>query len=112
MDTRLVEYIAQNQVCTDLIFRDWDAFLDVLFGCGSHVEAILWFEYVRINQQKDSLGAGGFRDTLNPTYMWAETMMFDEELASKSLAEIRKHICEKAEAYLPHVLVPGFYIAE
>ena len=112
MDTKLTEYIAQNQVCSDLIFRDSDAFLDVLFECGSRVEEILWFEYVRIDQQKESLGAGGFRDTLNPEYMWAETMMFDEELASKSLEEIRKHIHEKAKKYLPHVLVPGFYVAE
>ena len=42
----LERYIEQNKVCSDLLLRDWNAFLDLLFDCGGAVNEILWFEYV------------------------------------------------------------------
>lgn len=36
MNTQLEEYIAKHKVCTELIFRDWQEFLEILFrNCGS-----------------------------------------------------------------------------
>ena len=47
-----------SKVCSDLIFRDWNEFLDLLFDCGGTVNEILWFEYTLIEEHKDSLGSG------------------------------------------------------
>ena len=66
MKNELYAYIKQNQVCSELIFRDWEAFLQTLFECGGSVSKILWFEYVPINKQDMSLGAGGYRDKKPP----------------------------------------------
>lgn len=35
MTKTLEEYIEQNKVCSDFIFRDWNAFLDILFERGA-----------------------------------------------------------------------------
>ena len=56
MDKRLEKYIEENRVCSDLIFRNWSEFVELLFECGGFVNEILWFEYVLIDKQKDSLG--------------------------------------------------------
>ncbi|MBR4960663.1 MAG: hypothetical protein IKY52_07190 [Clostridia bacterium] len=92
MSQILDKYIEQSKVCSDLIFRNWNEFLDVLFTCGGSVNAILWFEYVLIEDRKNSLGGGGYRDTANPEYMWTETMICDKNLCCKSLLEIKEHI--------------------
>ncbi len=109
MNTRLKEYINQRQVCPDLIFRDWEAFVEILFECGGCVDEILWFEYVRIAEQQNSLGGGGYLDHANPTHMWAETMIADGNLREKSLSEIKNHIQRTIEAHQPHELVPCFF---
>ena len=109
MDKRLAEYIERNKVCPDLIFRDWVAFLELLFECGGFVNEILWFEYVPVNKQKDSLGGGGYVDKENPEYMWAETMIFDDGLANKSFPEIKCYIEDTIVQHNPHDLVPCFY---
>ncbi len=103
------KYIEQNKVCSDLIFRDWDEFLDLLFSCGGFVNEIIWFEYVLQEKVKDSLGGGGWGDKTNPAYMWAETMIYDKDLGGKSLLEIKEHINSTIETYLPRILVPCFF---
>ena len=103
------QYISENQVCPDLIFRNWNEFLDLLFQYGGTVKEILWFEYVSIDSQKDSLGAGGWQDPANPKYMWAETMIRDKGLAQKSLSEIKEHIQKTIIAHQPHSLIPCFF---
>ena len=105
----LERYIEQNKVCSDLIFRDWNEFLDLLFDCGGAVNEILWFEYVLIEEQKNSLGGGGYGDKANPEYMWAETMIYDKALGSKSLTELKDHIDSTIKLYKPHILVPCFF---
>ncbi|MBQ9082740.1 MAG: hypothetical protein IJY28_04485 [Clostridia bacterium] len=109
MNTRLKDYIDQHRVCSDLIFRDWETFLEILFECGGCVDEILWFEYVLIAEQKNSLGGGGYRDPRNPDYMWAETMMDDRDLRAKSLSETKDLIQRTIETYRPHTLVPCFF---
>ena len=85
MDNRITTYIEKNKVCSDLIFRNWSEFLELLFECGGFVNEILWFEYVLIDKQKYSLGGGGYVDKANPEYMWAETMIYDKYLKHYSL---------------------------
>ena len=109
MMQRLEKYIEQNKVCSDLIFRDWNEFLDLLFDNGGTVNEILWFEYVLKEKQQDSLGSGGYIDKANPEYMWAETMIYDKALGTKSLAEIKEHIASTIKLYKPHILVPCFF---
>ena len=108
MNKKVEKYIEENKICSDLIFRDWNEFLELLFNCGGHVKGILWFEYVLIDKQKESLGGGGYRDIENPGYMWAETMIYDEGLDQKSLLEIKEHIENTIRAYKPRKLVPCF----
>ena len=109
MDGKIKKYIEENKVCSDSIFRNWSEFLELLFECGGFVNEILWFEYVLIDKQKDSLGGGGYGDKENPEYMWAETMIYDRNMKHCSLEEIRAHIVETIDKYKPHHLVPCFF---
>ena len=105
----ILKFIEENKVCSDLIFRNWSEFVELLFECGGFVNEILWFEYVLIDKQKDSLGGGGYGDKENPEYMWAETMIYDRNMKHCSLEEIRAHIVETIDKYKPHHLVPCFF---
>lgn len=62
MNSIIEEYIQQNKLCTEYLFPDWNNFLKILYENNGQVEAILWFEYILINQQKYSLGSGGYID--------------------------------------------------
>ena len=109
MNRKIDNYIEENKVCSDLIFRNWSEFIELLFKCGGFVNEILWFEYVLIDKQKDSLGSGGYKDKENPEYMWAETMIVDKNLKHCSLEEIRVHIEKTIDKHKPHHLVPCFF---
>ena len=109
MDGRIKKYIEENKVSSDLLFRNWEEFIELLFACGGFVNEILWFEYVLIDKQKDSLGGGGYMDKDNPAYMWAETMLFDKNLKHCSLKEIRAHIEKTVDTHKPRQLVPSFF---
>ena len=109
MNKKTEQYIEQNKVCSDLIFRDWSDFLELLFCCGGAVKEILWFEYVLIANHAESLGGGGYQDSKNPEYMWSETMICDKGLEQKSLSEIKEHIESTINSHKPHNLVPCFF---
>lgn len=109
MNKNLEDFIEQNKVCSDMIFRNWNKFLELLFGCGGSVKEILWFEYVLIDKQKESLGSGGYQDISNSKYMWAETTIYDKNLENKSLSEIVEHIEYTIDMHKPHELVPCFF---
>ena len=109
MDKRIKEYIEKNKVCSDLIFRNWIEFLELLFQCGGFVKEILWFEYILIEKQAESLGGGGYIDKDNPNYMWVETMIWDKNLMNKTVSEIKTHIEKTIEKHKPHDLVPCFF---
>ena len=108
MRKELELYIKEHQVCSDIVFNDWRSFLNVLYENGGAVNKILWFEYVRIDRQAESLGAGGYADHDNPGFMWAETMICDNDLDGESLLEITQHIEKVIQSNLPHTLVPCF----
>ena len=112
-------YISNHQLCPEYLFDDWVEFLELLYEEGGCVESILWFEHVRIIDQKDSLGGGGYRDKTNPEYMYAETHLFKDGLETNTLAEIKEYIIREKKAgfrygskYKSHNLVPSFQIAD
>lgn len=109
MDQQIANYIESNSVCSELLFPNWQEFLTLLFSCDGHISSIIWFEYVEISKQKDSLGSGGYKDLKNPDYMWAETAIFDDNLEKKSLSELVEHIQFTINKHHPHHLVPCFY---
>ena len=105
-------YISNHQLCPEYLFDDWVEFLELLYEEGGYVESILWFEHVRIIDQKDSLGGGGYRDKTNPEYMYAETFLYEDNMESKSLSEVKKQIESTLTSYPNNKLIPAFYIAE
>jgi hypothetical protein len=113
MLTRKVKnYIRNHQLCPEYLFDDWAKFLELLYEEGGCVESILWFEYVRIVDQKDSLGSGGYRDKINPEYMYAETFLNEDNMESKTLSEVKKQIESTLISYPKNKLFPAFHIAE
>ena len=106
---RVKQYIEENKVCSEILFHDWTDFLELLFTEGGHIEAILWFEHVLISEQKNSLGAGGYRDKNNPNYMYAETYIYQEKMEDKTLAEVKEHIQSILSDHPNRTLVPSFF---
>ena len=112
MTPMLKTYIEDNKLCLDYLFADWEEFLEILYTEGGCVESILWFEYIKINEHKKSIGSGGYKDKSNPEYMYAETQIFDEDFENKSLYEIKEYIKSVIEKYPNNKLMPSFYISE
>ncbi len=108
----VLEYIEKNKLCADYIFTNWKEFLELLYSQGSYVEAILWFEHVRIDEQVNSLGIGGYKDTTNPEYMYAETYIYKNGMENKSLSEVEEYIESVIASYPHNSLIPSFFIAE
>lgn len=106
---KVTKYIDEHKLCSEYLFDDWSTFLELLYAQGGCVASILWFERVRIIEQKNSLGAGGYRDKNNSEYMYAETHIYEENLASKSLSEVKSYIQSVLAAYPNNVLVPSFH---
>lgn len=112
MNKVLENYIEQNKVCTELLFRDWVNFLNMLFENNGRIESILWFDYCKISEQDSSLGNGGYRDTKNPEYMWAETLIYENGFENYSLEKIVDYISKIRNKYSEHNLYPLFYLVE
>lgn len=112
MNIKTAKYIRQNRVCAENIFRDWREFLSVLYESNDRVDMIVWFDFIKISEQSESLGGGGYRDTQNPDYMWAETPLFEVGLDDKPLEYIAEYIDSVMSEYANHDLYPAFYIKE
>ena len=104
------EYIEKNAFCSELIFKNWGEFLNIIYTNGKNISAILWWDYCLIEKQKESLGAGGYKDPKNPEYMFAETQFYDDGFETKSLAEVLEYIKLMREKYPENNLVPSFYL--
>lgn len=112
MNTEIAEYIRQNRTCGENIFLDWKEFLNVLYKNGGRVDMIVWFDYCKLSEQEKSLGSGGYRDTRNPGFMWAETQIYEVGLANRSIEEISEYIERVRNEYPEHELYPSFYPEE
>lgn len=112
MTQQLKDYIEVNRLCSELLFADWNEFLELLYDNGSYVEGVVWFEYVKVSEQKYSMGTGGYRDKNNPEYMYAETLIYNTDFNNNSLFEIKEYIESILEKYPRNLLLPSFCIKE
>ena len=110
MDGNVEQYIQKHKISSSnaLIFRDWEAFLRMLYQNHGRVAMIVWYEYCKINEQQ--LGMGGYKDTENPGLMWAETQLFETDLQEKSLHELLEYISKMRKEYSNYDLYPEFYL--
>ena len=111
MDRDLDQYIQTYKISKSnaLIFRDWKQFLHILYQNNRRVKMIIWYEYCRINEQQ--IGMGGYIDTENQGFMWAETQLFETDLQEKTLNDLLAYMSEICNQYSNYNLHPEFYIA-
>ena len=110
MDRKLEQYIQKHKISKSnaLIFRDWEPFLHILYQNNRCVKMIIWYEYCKINERK--IGMGGYTDTENQGFMWAETQLFETDLQEKSLDDLLAYISGIRNQYSAYNLYPEFYI--
>lgn len=84
--------------------------MKVLYSNHGRVEAVLWYDYCKISEQKKSLGSGGYKDKDNFGYMWAETQIYDDGMEDRSLSEILDYVDSIKEHYPKYELYPSFFI--
>lgn len=119
MTQKLQEYIEKHAFCSEYLFKDWEAFLDVLYAEGGRVSSILWWDSCEKSQQHRSSGSGGYIDPSNPEYMYAKTKLWKDGLGSWTLDAVKEYIStERATGlqygseYVSHDLIPSFYLCE
>lgn len=113
------QYIEDHSFCPELLFGEWEPFLDLLYAEGGAVSAICWWDRCRKSEQHESVGAGGYADPDDPEYLYAETQLCAENLEAKTLGEVKEYIARERETgfrygseYRSHELVPSFVLAD
>ena len=108
-------YIDEHSFCSECLFKDWEAFLDLLYAEGGRVSAICWWDRCKKSEQRRSVGSGGYNDPSDPEYLYAETRICIGNLETKTLDEIKEYIAKERETgfrfgskYSSHDLVPSF----
>lgn len=116
---RIQNYINDHSFCSENLFKDWEAFLDLLYAEGGRVSSILWWDHCTKSQQHESVGSGGFRDPENDEFIFAETQLYKDGLETYTLDEIKKYIDQERKTgfrygskYKSHDLVPSFTLAD
>ena len=119
LSNRIKEYISAHSFCSEYLFKDWEAFLDVLYTEGARVTSILWWDHCKKSEQNLSAGSGGYSDPDDTQYMFAETQSFKDGLEIYTIDDIKEYISNQREAgiqygnkYHSHDLVPSFYLGE
>lgn len=112
-------YIEEHSFCSEYLFKDWEAFLDLLYEEGGRVSSILWWDHCRKDLQHASIGSGGYTDPDDPEWMYAETWLYEDGFEERSLEDIKAYIQGIREEdlilgdkYIIFDLVPSFYLAE
>lgn len=116
---KVKDYIAEQSFCSDYLFKDWEAFLKLLYEEGGRINAILWWDHCKKEEHHLSVGMGGYTDLEDSEYVYAETPLFEEGLETKTLKEITEHIMNVKSSGLrygdnciSHELVPSFFLVE
>ena len=119
LSPKVKNYIGIHSFCSEYLFKDWEAFLDILYAEGGHVSSILWWDYCKKSEQRFSVGSGGYSDPENSEYMYAETHLFKDGLETNTLAEIKEYIIREKKTgfrygskFKSHELMPSFYLDE
>lgn len=119
INKKVQEYIDSHSFCSELLLKDWEAFLDLLYAEGGRVSAIQWWDRCRRTDQHLSVGGGGYVDQDDPAYMYAEVQLLEDGFETKSLEEVKQHIAARkaaglqyGDAYASFDLVPSFYLCD
>ena len=112
-------YIEKHSFCSELLFKDWESFVDLLYSEGGRISAILWWDHIKISESAKSIGSGGYTDPDDPDYMYAETQEYKDGFETKTLEEINEYIREvqnsvmsRENEYIGSELVPSFYLTD
>lgn len=116
---RVQKYIDDHSFCSKYLFKDWEAFLDILYEEGGRVSSILWWEHTRKDVQHGFFGGSEYADPDDREWVYAETWLHEDGFEERSLADIKAYIQEKrhhglilGDKYFMHDLVPSFYFAD
>ena len=71
---------------------------------------IVWFEHIPKSKQPSSLSYGGYKDPQNTDWMYADTLICETGLASKTYEEVLEYIKGVMREYSSHEMVPTFYL--
>lgn len=112
-------YIEKHSFCSELLFKDWEFFVDLLYSEGGRISGILWWDHIKISESTKSIGSGGYTDPDDPDYMYAETHECKDGFEIKTLEEIKEYIREVQNSVINHgveyvssELVPSFYLTD
>ena len=119
INERIQHYIDDHTFCSEYLFKDWESFLDLLYAEGGRISSILWWDHCKKSQLHKSIGSGGYTDSEDDEYVYAETQLYKEGLETKTLDEIKEYIHQERKTgfkygskYRSHDLVPSFYLAD
>ncbi len=119
INERIQKYIDDHAFCSEILFKDWEPFLDLLYAGGGRVSSILWWDHCRRSQLRESVGSGGYIDPEEDEFIYAETQLCKEGLEEYTLDEIKEYINLERKTgfrygskYRSHDLVPSFYLTE
>lgn len=107
---KVKQYIENHNNYPEMLFEDWQEFLELLYANHGVVSEILFYEYCKISEQQDSLGGDGYKDVNNSEYMYAETMIYERNLQDCSYEEILKYIDTIKKQHPNHDLFPSFFV--
>ncbi len=112
-------YIEKHSFCSELLFKDWESFVDLLYSEGGRISAILWWDHIKISESAKSIGSGGYTDPDDPDYMYAETQEYKDGFELKTLEEVKGYIREvqnsvisRENEYISSELAPSFYLTD
>ena len=119
MNIKIRQYIDDYTFCSELLFKDWESFLDLLYAEGDRVSSILWWDHCTKEQLKESVGSGGYKDPDNDEFVYAVTQLYKEDLETYTLDEIKEYINQErktgfqyGDKYKSHNLIPSFNLAD
>ena len=116
---RVQKYIEDHSFCSEYLFKDWGAFLDLLYEEGGRVSSVLWWEHCKKKLPHGSIGGNEYADPDDLEWVYAETWLHEDGFEERSLEDIKAYIQETREhglilgdKYITFNLVPSFYLAD
>ena len=117
-NTPLQQFIEERSFCPELLFADWESFLDLLYAKGGSVSGIQWWDHCKKSEHGSSIGMGGYADPEDSEYLYVETQIYEDGFDDKSLEDVKAHIIEVKSAgisyngFVSFDLVPSFDIRD
>lgn len=119
INKRIHNYIDNHAFCSEYLFKDLEAFLDLLYAEVYRISSILWWDHCLKSQHHEYVGSAEYNDPENNDFIYAETQLYKEGLETNTLDEIKEYIkkerkigCRYGRKYRSNDLVPSFYLAD